>query len=590
MHVRMKNRPAILLLSFCLLFSCDRTIDRALNNVEIQLQISPKEALQCISTIAPNDIYRKSNKARYALLYSMALDKNYIDVANDSIVQIAVEYYNHRGPKRYRMLSEYSLGRIQINSGNKAGAIVSLLKAKDLAYELEDLHYIGLSARNIAQLYGSSYDENTELRYYKELYAAFDMAGEENYAVYSKVGEATAHLSLGESDLADSLYHEVIPYAESHNSTLLSTILKDLALLEISPHRKNPEKALSYYQAVSRLPYARYSTADYGAIALSYEFLNKPDSVKKYLALAEGCTLSLLDSVQLCNTKLRIYNNRNALSEANQQMQLGVDLHNKLVYSHENLIIANAISDYRHQEALQQASLAKNRLLMIALLSFAMLSLVCLVFQQLKIHRQQISEKNRLIREKEEKIEDDITHIREISDELQAASAAQSELTSTVNSLIRERITFVKKCADAYEYVKSTPRTNPKDPYKYLDQDPINSKTEEINTFIRSLETFRKDDSLFSLLETNVNKWRNGIMTKLRSACSRERMKKPQFDDEDFRLLMLFYAGIPDKTIAFLMNMTCPAVRTRKTRYKERLSQNDIENGVFFVDEIGRSI
>jgi hypothetical protein len=51
----------------------------------------------------------------------------------------------------------------------------------------------------------------------------------------------------------------------------------------------------------------------------------------------------------------------------------------------------------------------------------------------------------------------------------------------------------------------------------------------------------------------------------------------------------LFYAGIPDRAIAFLMDMTCPAVRTRKTRYKERLLQEDISDGVFFVREMAKN-
>ena len=36
-------------------------------------------------------------RAKYALLRSMALDKNYIDVADDSLINVAVEWYSRRG-------------------------------------------------------------------------------------------------------------------------------------------------------------------------------------------------------------------------------------------------------------------------------------------------------------------------------------------------------------------------------------------------------------------------------------------------------------------------------------------------------------
>lgn len=77
-------------------------------------------------------------------------------------------------------------------------------------------------------------------------------------------------------------------------------------------------------------------------------------------------------------------------------------------------------------------------------------------------------------------------------------------------------------------------------------------------------------------------------MLKLRKAC--EKMTRPKFSEDDYRIIMLVYAGIPDRTIAFLMDMTCAAVRTRKTRYKERLVQNDIPNGLFYVQEMTRFV
>ena len=75
-------------------------------------------------------------------------------------------------------------------------------------------------------------------------------------------------------------------------------------------------------------------------------------------------------------------------------------------------------------------------------------------------------------------------------------------------------------------------------------------------------------------------------MVKLRQECAKDILQKPKFSEDDFRIIMLVYAGIPDRSIAFLMNMTCSAVRTRKTRYKERLLQGDVPDGDYFVHEM----
>ena len=139
-------------------------------------------------------------------------------------------------------------------------------------------------------------------------------------------------------------------------------------------------------------------------------------------------------------------------------------------------------------------------------------------------------------------------------------------------------------CADAYEAVKNKKKT--KDPFHYLDEDPLQRKTEQMQQFLSALDKFRSDDSLFSLLEDSVNAAQSDIMIHLREACEKNKMEKPQFGEQDFRMLMLFYAGIPDRTIAFLMDMSFASVRTRKTRYKERLLRPDIEGGPFFVQEL----
>ena len=167
---------------------------------------------------------------------------------------------------------------------------------------------------------------------------------------------------------------------------------------------------------------------------------------------------------------------------------------------------------------------------------------------------------------------------------MQDEKKTQSEMANVINELIKEKIAVVKICADAYETVKYGPKVTNSDPYRYLDDDPANKKTDELEKFLTALDDVRHNDSLYELLEESVNKWRKDLMRNLRKAC--ETMSRPKFSEDDYRIIMLVHAGIPDRTIAFLMDMSCAAVRTRKTRYKERLAQNDIPNGQIFVREM----
>lgn len=567
--------------------SCGKRAEVLFDQIEQEISVNPASAYQQLLEIDVESLRSKSSQARYALLMSVAMDKSYIDVVDDSLVQSAVRYYQDSKDTYHKMLAFYSLGRVQRNANNKPGAIVSFLKAKDLAGFVPDYHYLGLITRNMAELYGNSRDYDMELLFYQESVDAFSVNNEPFYAAYSLRGEARSHMSKGHYDLADSLLKALGEYAqkEKHKS-LLASVLKDQALIQMTSKKKDPKSALLLYNEATALGYPIKNSVDFGTMATAYELLEQKDSVNYYLDLAERSAKTLLDSIHVYNTKYRIFNHRHNYQEANSQLERGVELHNKLVYNAENQQLANTVSDYRRKEAVRQSEIAKYRLVLLVITAIAILALLGVIVLVAINRKRQINEKNRIILEKEQKIEEDLTCIQEISDQLQIASSNQSEMAKSINDLIKEKIAIVKICADSYESVKSKPKYNPRDPYRHLDEDPQKNKEAQMEEFLLALDKFRRDETLFTVLEENVNKWRDNIMRRLRDACSKENMVKPRFSEDDFRILMLTYAGIPDRTIAFLMDMTCAAVRTRKTRYKERLLRPDISDGAIFVLEL----
>ena len=77
--------------------SGNKTVESQLSRAEQVMQSLPDSALRIIENIDTDDISRRSTRARYALLYSQALDKNYIDQTNDSLIRIAGKYYRSQG-------------------------------------------------------------------------------------------------------------------------------------------------------------------------------------------------------------------------------------------------------------------------------------------------------------------------------------------------------------------------------------------------------------------------------------------------------------------------------------------------------------
>ena len=95
----------IFLLMLCACNKDASEIGSLLNGIEAYIEEHPEEALKVLESVNREELTTRKLKAKHSLLYSMALDKNYIDVTNDSIIAPAVNYYKYRGTDEERYAS-----------------------------------------------------------------------------------------------------------------------------------------------------------------------------------------------------------------------------------------------------------------------------------------------------------------------------------------------------------------------------------------------------------------------------------------------------------------------------------------------------
>ena len=94
-----------------------------LDKVQQCIEVHPDSALQILQSFTINDLHTSVGKARYALLKSMALDKNYIDVTSDSLTSIALVYYKKHGTPDEKLKAYYYNGKINAYAGNYDSAM-----------------------------------------------------------------------------------------------------------------------------------------------------------------------------------------------------------------------------------------------------------------------------------------------------------------------------------------------------------------------------------------------------------------------------------------------------------------------------------
>ena len=140
--MRISRYFSILIYSF-LILSCKPTSGFVnLGDIENIIQVAPDTALVLLRQLPKEEFKRASDLGLYSLLYSMALDKNYIDVCSDSLLRPALSYYSKHGDKYHTFLTYYYLGRIYENARKYDDALKAYLKAEDNVSEATPLEYV----------------------------------------------------------------------------------------------------------------------------------------------------------------------------------------------------------------------------------------------------------------------------------------------------------------------------------------------------------------------------------------------------------------------------------------------------------------
>lgn len=219
--------------AFCL--SCGRQeVTAVLDRAETFMQEQPDSSLHLLRALDGARIPGASHKARYALLYSQALDKNYIDVDNDSLIRVAVDYYKRRGDAHQKALAYFYLGRVYDNAGDETLATEAFVEAETHALQTDDHYICGLIYSYLGNLYFAQYSFDEALDMYdksEKCYARTGQLRNEGYMI-----EAKARVYNLLEDKADCyLYYEkaIDHFCQIKDTNYASVLNRDYALVQI---------------------------------------------------------------------------------------------------------------------------------------------------------------------------------------------------------------------------------------------------------------------------------------------------------------------------------------------------------------------
>jgi len=416
----------------------------------------PDSSLNILEKIRVERVRGRKNKAKYALLYSQALDKNYIDVESDSIIRVARDYYAHRGSNEERAQAFYYYGIVANNAGDIDEAMKAFIPARIYAEKTDNEYVKGLIYSAIGNLY---YDQNSLAEAIKQ----FDRA-EESFiktgrlmnqfvTVYRK---ANIHNLLNNSQESLSNLQKAESLARQLNDT--AQILNLNLSVVLWKIKNNYNDYYAYKHSLFKL-YASYNNSNipishYIALGKLHSKLGDIDSANYYLtnALINKKILTV-DDIGIYATLSQNEKNANNFEKALEYRELYNNLSDSLMVEENKNRIEKLEQKYKAQylqrsyeilEAKHKLQKVSNSLIMILTTIIGGVVLFFL-YRYIMMRNNQKIEEYRLYIEDVDSNYDNLTlkykHLKELAE-------SQCETADKLLQLLGRRIDSLKKLCD----------------------------------------------------------------------------------------------------------------------------------------------
>ena len=546
----MKN----LISAFCsialilILVGCERRhTENLLMDVESYIMERPDSALSVLDTMNRALLVTDRLKAHHALLHAMALDKNYIDVTDDSIANVAVNYYSRKGPEKYKARSLYYLGLSYYYAKDYDNAIIEFSKAGKVAEKCDSLYWGFVNVLQ-AKTYAKTYNSIEELRCLEKACMIYASINEEYYVKVAKLYLSQSLSNNGRNAEALDILNKLL----SDNN--LDRRVRKSALITfafIKATIENPDFDIVnkiYSELLSEGETSSMEYKDYWAYVYALSNCGRERE-------SQGIVSQLLQ----VDTSTIAYYWQYLIEKYKKNYSSALSLLEKSVTSNNievNEVLKQSLAisqrDYyesQFQIAEYKAHNRKMTILFGVISSFFVLGLIYWV----------VSAYARRLREEKEYY---LNYADEISRQLEASKHEDyPELKRKYIELYKSKFEII---GSLYE--------------KYTLFDGKNNSEHAIYEKVSAMvEDFRNDYSNKEQFESILNENMDNIVSRFRT-------EVPKLKEIDYSIFCFMLIGFDPTTISHLLNTTMNVIYIRKSRMKKRIETSDPEHKVQFLE------
>ena len=531
----MKRSVLFAFLSLFLSVGCSSwRVNETLKDIESFIMERPDSALAVLDSIDRTLLKTDRLKAHHALLHAMALDKNYIDVDDDSLASIAVKYFSRKGPEKYHARSLYYLGLSYYYAQDYKNAILEFTKAEKVA-ERSDSLYLGMTKDIKATIYSATHNDSEALRLLKEAYDIYLELSLHQYINNTELRLANLYCNNDDFLKADSLYIHLIS-SEKVDDFIKNSATKNKAFITISHYNKDYDKAAFLYDRLVNDSDASILTyKDYWAYAYSLSKVGRKEEAQSLVSQLKSVDSSGTADYWMYLIEKSRGNSENAL----KYLEHTTTKTDKEVMKALQQSLALTQRDYYESEFINAEFKARNRqLIAISVGVSSVLVLVLLLWATSVYVRRQREEKEYYL-----------NYANEIRRQLEAAKKEDyPQLQRKYLEIYKSKFEMIGSLYE--EYVLYRGKKNA--------EHAIYSKVSEI------INAFIGDNANQHQLESVLDDSLDGIVSMLRN-------EMPRLKDIDYSIFCYMIIGFDATTISHLLNITTNVVYIRRSRMRQHI-------------------
>lgn len=548
------KKLSVRVISFLVVFiafaSCgDSEVYRSLDDIESYLMERPDSALAALDSMDRALLVTDRLKAQHALLHAMALDKNFIDVSDDSIAKIAVDYYSRRGPARYYARALYYLGLSYYYTGDYKRAILEYTKAENIA-ERSDSLYLGFVKVAQADTYSKTHNNLEETRSLQEACEIYASIREEYYLKVAELRLSQALLNQGYDEEGKSLLNRVINTNGINDNARLSAVVTD-AFYKVIQDSPDYASAVCYYDEVYEKYDGRFMKfKDYWAYAYALNKIGRKSDSHNIVT-----QLSQIDSSGTASYwKYLLKKDQGMTSDALALLESYLLKNNTEISLALRQSLALLQRDYYESQAELYQYKGKNRtLVLVCVTTVSILLITVLLFIILRYVRIRDEEKERY---------------------LQYANEVKRQLEESRNE---NYPALKKKYLELYRSKFETIG------YLYEEYAISNGKSNAANVLYKKIAgiiaEFRNSYEENNAFEEVLNRDFNNIMLNLRN-------EVPDLKEVDYRIFSFALVGFDVTTISYMLDISMNAVYIRRSRIRKSIEETNPVHKCDFLEII----